>query len=419
MENMDVQLPKKHPIVKYKYYIIGGVLFTGFLIYLMIVSGGPQKLRYEAEKIEIAEVKQDKFLEYLDVEGIVQPKLTIKLNTQEGGSVERIVAEAGSMLKIGDTILILSNPELVRTINDERDELEKKKINYREKQIQMEQRTSALRRQTLETIYKLNSLSKKYELDKEEYKLGIKTKAQYEMAVEEFEFSKKNTEMLLEELKHDSLLNSIQTDLMQSDLRREEVRFQRSVERLENLVVRSAAAGQLSHIGVIPGDRVSAGTSIGELKVVDQIKINTKVSEYYIDRIVIGLPATITYQGEKYPLKITKINPEIRDRQFEVDLVFADKQIDNVRIGKNYRIQVELEQPEEALVVAKGSFFQSTGGQWIFKLDESGSKAVRIPISIGRQNPRQYEILDGLRAGDRVIVSNYDHFGDAQEIILN
>lgn len=418
MSNMDVQLPKKHPIVKYKYYIIGGVLFTGFLIYLMIVSGGPQKLRYDAEKIEIAEVKQDKFLEYLDVEGIVQPKLTIKLNTQEGGSVERIVAEAGSMLEIGDTILILSNPELVRTINDERDELEKKKINYREKQIQMEQRTSVLRRQTLETIYKLNSLSKKYELDKEEYKLGIKTKAQYEMAVEEFEFSRKNTEMLLEELKHDSLLNSIQTDLMQSDLRREEVRFQRSVERLENLVVRSSVAGQLSHIGVIPGDRLSAGSSIGELKVVDQIKINTKVSEYYIDRIVIGLPATITYQGEKYPLKITKINPEIRDRQFEVDLVFADRQIDNVRIGKNYRIQVELEQPEEALVVAKGSFFQSTGGQWIFKLDESGSKAVRIPISIGRQNPRQYEILDGLRAGDRVIVSGYDYFGDAQEIIF-
>jgi RND family efflux transporter MFP subunit len=262
-------------------------------------------------------------------------------------------------------------------------------------------------------------LSKENTLNQEEYNIGIKSKAQYEVALDEFVFSRENTRLLLEELKHDSLLNLIQTDLMHNDLNREEKRFERSRERLDNLVVRAPLDGQLSFVSVIPGERVSSGTNIGELKVVDQIKISTKVSEYYIDRIVVGLPATITYQNEKYPLKITKINPEIRDRQFGVDLVFSDRMLENVRIGKSYRVQIELEQPEDALVISKGNFFQTTGGQWIFKLTESGDRAKKTAISIGRQNPRQYEVLDGLNPGDRIIVTGYDNFGDAEEIILN
>jgi RND family efflux transporter MFP subunit len=415
---MDIQLKKKHPVVKYKYYILAGIVFAGFLIYLIIASAGPRRLRYDADKLEIAEVKVDKFLEYLDVEGVVQPKLTIKLNSLEGGSVDRIVAEDGSLLKAGDTILVLTNPELIRTIEDERDNFAKQQMSYREKQIQMERKSSELKRQSLETAYKMERLSKENVLNREEYSIGIKSKAQYEVAEDEFNFNRENTKLTVEELQHDSLLNNIQLDLMNNDQSREEKHFERSRERLDNLIVRAPVDGQLSFVNVIPGERVGVGTNIGELKVVDQIKINTKVSEYYIDRIVIGLPATITYQGEKYPLKITKINPEIRDRQFEVDLVFSGRMLDNVRIGKNYRVQIELEQPEDALVIPKGNFFQTTGGQWIFKVNESGNTAGKTPISVGRQNPRQYEILDGLKPGDKVIITGYDNFGDAAEIIL-
>jgi multidrug efflux pump subunit AcrA (membrane-fusion protein) len=416
---MDIQLKKKPFIVRYKYYLVTGTAFAAFLIYLTIISAGPRRLRYEADKLEIAVVKQDKFLEYLDVEGIIRPKLTIKLNSLESGSVARIVAEDGSLLNVGDTILVLTNPELIRTIEDERDNLAKQQVSYREKQIQMERKSSELKRQSLETTYKLDRLSKENVLNREEYNIGIKSKAQYEVAVDEYTFNQENTRLILDELKHDSLLNLIQTDLMYNDLSREEKSFERSRERLDNLIVRAPMAGQLSFVSVIPGERVNAGTNIGELKVVDQIKINTKVSEYYIDRIVVGLPATITSQGEKYPLKITKINPEIRDRQFEVDLVFSDRMPDNIRIGKSFRVQIELEQPEDALVIPRGNFFQTTGGQWIFLLNESGDRAGKTPLSIGRQNPRQYEVLDGLKPGDRIIVTGYDNFGDAEEIVLN
>ncbi|MDR3308858.1 MAG: HlyD family efflux transporter periplasmic adaptor subunit [Tannerella sp.] len=415
---MDIQLKKKHPLVRYKYYFMAGIVFAAFMIYLLIAGAGPRRLRYEVDKLEIAEVRQDKFLEYLDVEGVIQPKLTIKLNSLESGTVDRIVAEDGSLLKVGDVILVMTNPDLVRTIEDERDALAKQQVGYREKQIEMERKTSQLKRQSMETIYKLDRLSKENVLNREEFNIGIKSKAQYEVAEDEFIFNQENTRLLMDELKHDSLLNSIQTDLMHNDLTREEKRFERSRERLDNLIVRAPVNGQLSYVSVMPGERVNAGSSIGELKVVDQIKINTKVSEYYIDKIVVGIPATITYQDEKYPLKITKINPEIRERQFEVDLVFSGHTPDNVRIGKSFRVQIELEQPEDALVIPKGNFFQTTGGQWLFKLNEAGDRAKKTMISIGRQNPRQYEVLDGLKTGERVIVTGYDNFGDAEEIVL-
>ena len=150
----------------------------------------------------------------------------------------------------------------------------------------------------------------------------------------------------------------------------------------------------------------------------DQYKISTALSEYYIDRVTLGLPATINYQGTKFPLKITKVVPEVKDRTFAVDLVFAGEMPDNVRVGKSYRVQIELGQPEDAVVIPRGNFFQSNGGQWIYKVNEAGDKAIRVPISVGRQNPQQYEIIDGLKPGDKVIVSGYDNFGDAEVLIL-
>jgi RND family efflux transporter MFP subunit len=416
---MDIPIKKKRPLVKYRYYILGGIIFLGFLIYVIFAGLGPRKIRYNKENLEIAEVKQSKFLEYVDVEGIVQPKQTIKLNALETGTVERMIADEGNLLKEGDTILILNNPELIRSIEDERDELEKQRITFEEKKIEMEQKSSQLKRQTLETSYNLDKLSKQYNLDKEEYKMGIRSKAQLDVSSDEYNYNQKNTEMLLTELQQDSLTNNIQTRLMNNDLTREEKRFARSRERLNDLIVKTPVSGQLSFVNVILGERVAAGSSIGEIKIIDQFKIHTLISEYYIDRIMLGLPATVVYQDKKYPLRITKINPEVKDRQFEVDLVFTGEQPENVRIGKTFRVQIELGQPEDALVIPKGNFFQSTGGQWIFKLTGSGNKALKTPISIGRQNPQQYEILTGLKPGDRVIVTGYDNFGEAEEVVLN
>ena len=413
---MDIKLEKKPWYIRYRYYLAGGVVFLAFLIYVIILSAGPRKLRIDAESLQMAEVKNDKFMEYVDVEGLVQPILTIKVNAREAGSVSRIVGEEGNMMKQGDTILVLENLDLLRTIEDQRDEWEKQLITYREKEIEMEQQSLTLQQQALQTDYELEKLRKSFELEKEEYRMGIKSKAQLQVSEDEYRYKEKTARLQRQSLRHDSAVSI--RDLLLNDRERERKKYERSCQRLNDLVVCAPISGQLSFVSVTPGQQVQSGASIAEIKVLDQFKVHTSLSEYYIDRITTGLPATILYQGKRYPLKITKVVPEVKDRMFDVDLVFTADMPDNVRVGKSFRVQIELGQPEDALVIPRGNFYQATGGQWIYKLNKDKTRAVRVPITIGRQNPQQYEVTDGLQPGDWVITTGYDNFGDAEELVL-
>lgn len=415
---MDIKIEKKPWYIRHRYYLLGSTAFVIFLIYVISLSFGPRKLRIETDNIQIAEVKNDKFMEYVDVEGLVQPILTIKINTREAGSVERIIGEEGTMMEKGDSILVLSNPDLLRSIEDQRDEWEKQRITYKEKVIEMEQKSLTLKQQTLQTQYEMNRLTKSFALDKEEYKMGIKSKAQLEVSEDEYNYKLQNSALQMESLRHDSAVTLIRKDLLKNDLEREQKKFTRSLERMNNLVVTAPIAGQLSFVKVTPGQQVASGESIAEIKVLDQYKIHTSLSEYYIDRITTGLPATINYQGKRYPLKITKVVPEVKDRMFDVDLIFTGEMPDNVRVGKSFRVQIELGQPEQAIVIPRGNFYQVTGGQWVYKVNASKTKAIKVPLTIGRQNPQQYEITEGLQPGELVVVTGYDTFGDAEELIL-
>ena len=413
---MDIKLEKKPWYIRYRSYLLAGGAFVIFLIYVISLSLGPRKLRIEADNIQIAEVKNGKFMEYVDVEGLVQPILTIKVNTRESGSVERIVTEEGSMMKKGDTILVLTNPDLIREIEDQRDEWENQRYSYKEREIEMEQKSLALKQQALQTQYEMSRLQKSFGLEKEEYKMGIKSKAQLEVSEDEYNYNVKKTALQMESLQQDSAMTIIRKELLRNEMERGQKKFLRSMDRLEGLIVRAPIDGQLSYVNATPGQQVASNSNIAEIKVLDQFKIHTQLSEYYIDRITTGLPATVNYQGKKYPLKITKVVPEVKDRMFDVDLVFTGEMPENVRVGKSFRVQIELGQPEDALVMPRGNFYQATGGQWIYKVN--GDKAVRVPLTIGRQNPQQYEVTEGLQAGDLVIVTGYDTFGEAEELIL-
>jgi multidrug efflux pump subunit AcrA (membrane-fusion protein) len=415
---MDIKRAKKTFWIRHKYYIIGGFLFLVLIAYLLVTSVGPSKLSQNIENLQISEAKEDNFTEYLDLEGIAQPKLTVKLNSYEPGIIKRIVAEDGATLKKGDTILVLINPDLLREIEDERDDFEKQQISYKGKLLEMEKSTSELKRNMMKTIYDLNRLSKQHNLDKEEYTIGIKSKAQLDVSTEEYVYNQKNTKFLLQELKQDSIRNSVQKNLLVMDRERAEKKYAQNRSRIANLIVKAPIDGQLSFLSVIPGEKITAGENIGELKEVENMKITASISEYYMERISLGLPAFITYKGQKYPLTVSKINPEIKDRNFVIDLLFTGKVPENIHIGRTYHLQIELGKPEKALVIDKGNFYQATGGQWIFKINKDENKAVRTPITIGRQNPLQYEIVSGLKPHDRVIISGYDSFGDVQQLKL-
>ena len=413
---MDIKIEKKPWYIRYRYYLMAGGAFIIFLVYVISLSLGPRKLRVDTDNIQIAEVKNGKFMEYVDVEGLVQPILTIKVNTREAGSVERIVTEEGSMMKKGDTILILTNPDLMREIEDQRDEWENQRYSYKEREIEMEQKSLALKQQALQTQYEMSRLQKSFGLEKEEYKMGIKSKAQLEVSEDEYNYNLKKTALQMESLQQDSAMTIIRKELLRNEMERGQKKFLRSMDRLEGLIVRAPIDGQLSYVNATPGQQVASNSNIAEIKVLDQFKIHTQLSEYYIDRITTGLPATVNYQGKKYPLKITKVVPEVKDRMFDVDLVFTGEMPENVRVGKSFRVQIELGQPEDALVMPRGNFYQATGGQWIYKVN--GDKAIRVPLTIGRQNPQQYEVTEGLQGGDLMIVTGYDNFGEAEELIL-
>jgi RND family efflux transporter MFP subunit len=416
---MDIKLTKRPWYIRNKYYIALGAVLLALLIYNVITFFGPTTVHTDADDVKIGEVKNDDFREYVDVEGLVQPIMTIKVNSRENGSVARIVAEEGTMLNIGDTILVIDNPDLQRTIEEERLAWEKQQINHRLQQYQMEQKSLSLRQQSLQAEYDMERLSKSYTLDKEEAQMGIKSKAQLEVAEDEYEYNIKKTRLTLESLRHDSAVNVIQRTLLDNELETSRNRYQRTLQRQSDLVVTAPVSGQLSFVNATIGQRIGAGEAIADIKVLDSYKIQVSLSEYYIDRITTGLPASVTYQGKEYPLRISRVVPEVKDRTFTAELTFTADMPDNARVGKSYRIQIELGKPEKAVVIPRGDFYNVTGGRWIYRLNESGDKAVRVPITIGRQNPQQYEVLEGLQPDDRILISGYEKFGDAEQVKIN
>lgn len=415
---MDIQLKPKPWYIKYRYYIVAGVAFLAFVVYVITLIVGPRQLSIDAENYKIVEVKNGHFLEYVDVEGITQPILTLQINAMESGFVSRIVAEEGAILNEGDTILVLTNPELLRSIEDEHDSWQNSQRNYREQEIEMEQKSITLRQQALDASHQMARLDKSLKQSREEYRMGIKSKAELEVEEEEYEYQKQKTQLQMQSLRHDSIATRLRREMVVANREAEDKKLSRANNRTNGLVVRAPISGQLSYLAVTPGQQVSMGMSIGQIKDLSQYKIHTSLNEYYIDRITTGLPAKISYQDKTFPLSISRVVPEVKERSFDVDLVFSGQKPSNIRLGKSYRVQIELGKPERAIIIPRGDFYQHTGGRWIYRLSSDGKKATKVEIEIGRQNPQHYEIVDGLNEGDRVIVSGYDKFGDVEELVI-
>lgn len=415
---MDIKLPPQPWYRKYLVHIVSGTVLVALLVYTIVLAVSPPRRSIGKERVRIAEVVEAPFLEFVEVEGLVHPVMTIQLNALENGYVERIVCDEGAMLKQGDTILVLSNPDLLRTIDEEREQWEKNNRNLHEQEIQMEQKSIDLRLQTLEQKYQITALERKLTQSREEFAMGIKSRAELDIVEAENEHLHNKLMLQMQSLGHDSATTVLRRQMIVADREAAQRRLQNARRRTEGLVVRAPCDGQLGHINLIIGQQVSAGSKIGELKIMDQYKVSTQLSEYYVERIHAGLPATIVQKQDTFPLRISRVVPEVKERKFAVDLLFNGATPDNIRLGKSYRVKVELGQPEPAVVIPRGDFYQKSSGEWIFLLDGETGIARRVPIEVGRQNPEQFEVLKGLKPGDRVITSGYDRIGDAEEVII-
>ena len=416
--DMDIQRKPRPWYVRYRPHILACAALAALCLYALSLALGPRKQRIRTEDIGIYEVREQPFTEYVDVEGLVQPIRTVRLNALEGGYVERILAEEGAMLREGDTILLLSNPDLLRSIIEEQAEWENRQRGFREQEIEMEQHSLTLRQQALDASHQMQSLRKSLLQSREEWRMGIKSKAELEVLEEDYEYRQRKVELQLQSLRHDSVATRLKRETVEANRKASMRKLSHSAGRIDRLTVRATADGQLSYLNAALGQQVQAGQSVGEIKVLTQYKVKASLSEYYIDRIAIGLPASIQQRDSIFPLSISKVLPEVKDRNFDCELVFTSARPSNIRLGKSYRVQIELGQPEPALVIPRGDFYQSTSGRWIYRLSPDGRTARRTPVEIGRQNPAQYEVRSGLRPGDRVIVSGYDKLGDAEELVI-
>ena len=416
---MDIKLPPKKWYVKYRIHIVAGMLGVALLVMLIKVSTGPRVMRINSDSVQTATVTSGEFSEYVNADGTLQPIQTIKVYTREGGYVEKVLVQDGAVVHKGDTLMILSDPELMRTIEAEREKWRKQNRTYRTSMIEMDQRRLSLAQNILQTKYELKRLEKEHNLVIEEFKMGIKSKAQLDVADEEYNYKMETVRLQLESRRQDSVLNAIRQEALQDELEEGRRQLLNTEARLNDLVVTAPADGQLSGLSLEPSQRISSGTSIADIKRMDQFRMHLSINEFYIDKIAVGQPATITYEKKTYSMTISSTVPEIKNGSFDVFLVFTDSMPDNARIGKTYQARIEMGGQAQSIIVPKGNFYNYTHGSWVFKVNAQHTHAVRVPVSIGRQNPRHFEILEGLNPGDEIIITGYDRIADADEVVLN
>lgn len=394
-----------------------GALLLVFVIYL-IARPNNKTLRVNKDTVTISSAVKGEFNDYIRISGRVQPMTTIQLSPQEVGIVEKILIEEGSPVKAGDTILILNNDNLDLQILNSEAELAEKENILRNTQIQMEQQKLDVRQNVLEYGTNVERLRRAYEQQKALYEDKLIAKEEYLKAEEDYQLALQKYNLMTERSRQDSLYRGTQIDRMEESLENMQLNMSMIRKRKSNLIVKASIDGELGLLDVVLGQSIAAGTKIGQINSVGLYKVEAQIDEHYIDRVVAGLEATFERQGETYSTVIRKVYPEVRDGKFKADFKFDGEQPDNIRSGQTYYLNLQLGQPEEAVIIPRGTFYQKTGGKWIYVVNKEGTKAVKREIRIGRQNPQYYEVLEGLEPGERVITSGYDTYGDSDVLVF-
>ena len=384
----------------------------------LIIKPNQSTLRINGDTMTISTVKQGVFNDYIRLSGTVQPLVTIQISPVEGGIVQEILIEEGSTVKKGDEILRLSNDNLDLQILNSEAELAEKENFLRNTQIQMEQDRLNVKQQKAEYQLNVKRLRRTYEQQKSLYEDKLIAREEYLKAKEDYDLALEKLQLIAEKEIQDSLFRFTQVERMRESLENMQLNMQMIRRRKDNLTIKAPIDGQLGILDAVLGESIGAGTKIGQISDMSSHKIEVQIDEHYIDRVVPGLNATFERQETLYNAALRKVYPEVRDGKFKADFKFEGDTPDNIRSGQTYYLNLQLGSPEAALLIPRGSFFQKTGGKWIYVVNGDGTRAVKREIRIGRQNPQYYEVLEGLTAGEQVITSGYDNYGDNDVLIL-
>ena len=413
---MDRQIEKKSFLRRYAWYIAAAAALAALLVWIVLGTTA-STMTIDATDITISDVTRGKFDDYVRLNGQVLPIQVVQISPEEGGIVREKVVEEGTRVRKGDVILRLSNSNLDLQILNAEAELAEKQNLLRNTQVAMQQDRLNNRTEQATLDTDCDRKRRAYEQNARLYKERLISKEVYLQSREDYKLARRKQSLISQRLKQDSLYRHVQMAQMEDNLdnMRKNVLLVR--DRKNKLEVRSAIDGELGLLDVELGQNIAAGQNIGQINDLSDFKVQAQIDEHYIDRVRPGLSASFSRDGKTYRLRVRKVYPEVRNGTFRTDFVFVGERPAQMRSGQTYYVELALGKSQQATLIPRGTFFQTTGGNWIFVLDKSVKKAYRR-ISIARQNPQYYEVTDGLEPGERVITSGYEAFKDNEVLVI-
>lgn len=414
---MDRQIEKKSFLRRYAWYIAAAAALAALLVWIVLGTTA-STMTIDASDITISDVTRGKFDDYVRLNGQVLPIQVVQISPEEGGIVREKVVEEGTRVRKGDVILRLSNSNLDLQILNAEAELAEKQNLLRNTQVAMQQDRLNNRTEQATLDTDCDRKRRAYEQNARLYKERLISKEVYLQSREDYNLARRKQSLISQRLKQDSLYRHVQMAQMEDNLdnMRRNVLLVR--DRKNKLEVRSAIDGELGLLDVELGQNIAAGQNIGQINDLSDFKVQAQIDEHYIDRVRPGLSASFSRDGKTYLLRVRKVYPEVRNGTFRTDFVFVGERPAQMRSGQTFYVELALGKSQQATLIPRGTFFQTTGGNWIFVLDKSGRKAYRRNISIARQNPQYYEVTDGLEPGERVITSGYEAFKDNEVLVI-
>ena len=414
---MDRQIEKKSFLRRYAWYIAAAAALAALLVWIVLGTTA-NTMTIDAADITISDVTRGKFDDYVRLNGQVLPIQVVQISPEEGGIVREKVVEEGTRVRKGDVILRLSNSNLDLQILNAEAELAEKQNLLRNTQVAMQQDCLNNRTEQATLDTDCDRKRRAYEQNARLYKERLISKEVYLQSREDYNLALRKQSLISQRLKQDSLYRHVQMAQMEDNLdnMRRNVLLVR--DRKNKLEVRSAIDGELGLLDVELGQNIAAGQNIGQINDLSDFKVQAQIDEHYIDRVRPGLSASFSRDGKTYLLRVRKVYPEVRNGTFRTDFVFVGERPAQMRSGQTFYVELALGKSQQATLIPRGTFFQTTGGNWIFVLDKSGRKAYRRNISIARQNPQYYEVTDGLEPGERVITSGYEAFKDNEVLVI-
>lgn len=389
------------------------------LIVLLLMASGGKQATVEKERLTIETVKRGPFQEFVAINGTVQPIQTVFLDAVEGGRVDEVFVEDGVFVKAGQPLARLSNTSVMLDFMNRETQIIEQINNLRNTRITLEQTSQQLKANLLEVEYQLDLIERQYQVDTALYSDKVISDLNYHNSQANYKYQQERRELLEDRIATEEDYRKLQMLRIDKSIDLMERNLDMIRQSLENLVIKAPIDGQLTGFNLEVGQQKNRGERLGQVDVVDAFKVRARVDEHYLNRVEIGQQATFALEGGLHTLVVTKVFPTVRNNAFEIELEFVETHPESIRRGQSLQLRLTISAEREALLLSRGSFFQTTGGQWVFVLTDNGEKAHRQPIRLGNQNPQYYEVLEGLEPGDRVVTSSYQYFEDAEIININ